>query len=319
MKTTDYLNISNQIELIGDICSRIPGIGKSKAFVIAEDFEGNWKNFLKTSASRLLLIKKSNGEQYLTKDQAIDIVANLKDFKDHDDVRDAWIFLIGKDFLVSQIQTLESFSLAEMDINPLLMKVLDLNTPREIIEFNLYQSVTRSVVTSWGSAVEKLVARCGAVRFETSGKTGRAGRRPDIIKSDGKTDYYIQIKSGPNTMNVDMVNSLNEVIKEYKEKSPKNQFILGMTYGKRNRISGQISANLTDFEKNTLIGRELWDFISEKENFHRKIFALLDKSAKNVSKMSFEDRLELKIEELTAEWDAKFKSNTTDQVFEKYI
>lgn len=129
----------------------------------------------------------------------------------------------------------------------------------------------------------------------------------------------MQVKSGPNTMNVDMVNSLNEVIEEYKTREPDATFLLGMTYGTKGRISAQIRGNLHNFDDSVLIGRELWDFVSEEVNFHKEIFTILDQSSKNITAKTFSDHLKDQLVVLVDEWKAKFGDKTIDEAYENYI
>jgi hypothetical protein len=88
------------------------------------------------------------------------------------------------------METLRSTTLNNLDINPFLMKVLNFKTPEDILEFNLYQTVTRSIVTSWGMAVEGLLFRCGADKFISGDGVlcfGERGKnRWKILKSDRK-------------------------------------------------------------------------------------------------------------------------------------
>lgn len=308
----------DSIDLIAEIAKRTEGVGPSKAFALAEFLDGNWGKFLKANAETFSKLKKANGKKVITDKQIEDILARIQEFVDYTDVRTAWIYSIGKDFLTSQIRSLQAVTLSNLDINPLLMKVLDLKTPRDVLEFNLYQTVTRSIVTSWGTTVESLLVRCGAERFEGKNK-GRAGRRPDIQKQKGKQKYFIQVKSGPNTMNVDMVNSLNEVIAEYKKNEPNASFLLGMTYGRKSRISSQIKDNLSDFENSFLIGRELWDFVSEERNFHRELFKVLDQSSELVTSKTFSAHLDAQLKALLADWKNAYGDKALNDVFENYL
>lgn len=305
-------------DLIAEICMRVGGIGPSKGYAIAEFFDTNWDNFLKANKNTILSLKKNNNISVVNEPQAKLLVKYKQEFGGFQDVRTAWIYLIGKKFLVSQIEMLRSTSLSNLDINPFLMKVLNLKTSKEILEFNLYQSVTRSIVTSWGTAVEDLLVRCGANKFAEKNK-GRSGRRPDVTKKWKGEDYLIQVKSGPNTMNVDMVNSLNEAISLYKNEQPDSKFLLGMTYGTKGRISTQIRDNLTDFENSTLIGRELWDFIAEEEAYHKRIFSILDSSSASITTKTFSEHLTNQLITLVGEWKDKYGNKSTDEVFENYL
>ncbi|MGK5086032.1 TdeIII family type II restriction endonuclease, partial [Bdellovibrionota bacterium FG-2] len=252
---------------------------------------------------RLLAIKKTNGRSILTEEMAISISEEKASVPWSEDLKHAWIFVIGRSFLRGQVQTVKDIALENLEMNPFLAKVLSLNDARALLEFNLYQSITRSVVTAWGSAVEDILGRVGASKFGT--KMEVSGNKPDLfLERDGK-QYFFQIKSGPNTMNVGMVQSLNKVIGHF-EKNPSNRVILGMTYGLKENISPQIKGNLVDFENHTMIGRELWDFVSEKKDFHVDLFSSLDEASKSVIAGNFSELIKEAVERLVAEWSVRY-------------
>jgi hypothetical protein len=233
-------------------------------------------------------------------------------------IQETWVFYIGREFLKSQVKMVSALRFDDFDINPLLAKALNLDTPKKIIAFNVYQTITRSVVTSWGDTVE-LIARFVGCKDNDYIIEGKTGTNFDLVKGIGGTDYYIQIKSGPNTMNVGMVTSLNETIERLEREKPGSKGILGMTYGTRGRISNQILGNLKESDQRMKIGRELWDFIREKENYHKELFKLLDESSKGLLEKSFIELIESKISEFEEHWKSDFNSLSMDEVLEKYI
>ncbi len=305
-------------ELIIRICSQLKGVGKATAGAVASDFEGNLQEFLNSDATRLSQIKKSNGQELLTEEQIINLITEKALLPKDLTIQETWVFHLGREFLKSQIKMVLSLSVQDFDINPLLAKALSLDTPRKVISFNVYQTITRSVVTSWGVVVEEIAkfVGCKDNDFIIEGKTGT---NFDLVKGIDGVDYYIQIKSGPNTMNVGMVTSLNEAIEKLEAGKPNSQGILGMTYGTRDRISNQILGNLKNSDKKMKIGRELWDFISEKEDFHKRLFELLDISSKGLLEKSFIELIESKITEFETYWNENYKDMSIDEVLEKYI
>ena len=92
--------------------------------------------------------------------------------------------------------------------------------------------------------------------------------------------YYIQVKSGPNTMNVGMVESLNEMIGKIEKQDDTNKGILGMTFGNREALSSQISGNLKNIDENSKIGKEFWDFISQKSGFTEELLDMISEASK---------------------------------------
>lgn len=314
------LNIrEHSADLITEICQKIGGVGPTKGYALSAYLDSDWTAFLNADADKIMGCRKANDKSVFTVEQINELITIKEEYLDLEDVRMAWIYQIGKNFLITQMDALRSTSLNNLDINPFLMKVLNLKTPEEILEFNLYQTVTRSIVTSWGMAVEGLLFRCGADRFVVGSIDARAGGRPDLEKNiDGKK-FYIQVKSGPNTMNVQMVNSLNDVIEDYKRRDPDAAFLLGMTYGTKDRISPQIRGYLSNFEDSVLIGRGLWDFISEEQNFHRQLFSVLDESSRKITSKTFSEHLKDQLVILVTEWELKFRDKTIDQAYENYI
>lgn len=305
-------------DLITAICCNISGVGPSKGGAVATDFSSNFEEFLEADEQRFAEIKTSSARQILSDEQIKAILKEKEPLIPYTDITEAWMFFIGREFLKGQIDRLNSLQLDSLDINPFLAIALELTTPEEVLKFNLYQSITRSVVTTWGTVVEELLARCGADHFKTN-NGGRSGRRPDIRKvKDGK-EYLIQVKSGPNTMNVDMVQSLNEVIGEYAKTHPKAKVLLGMTYGRRNMVSTQIKDNLINYEKSSLIGRELWDFITEQKNYHKQIFIVLDASSKGILTTTFTDLMAKKLKQLEKEWKSKYSKKPLHEVLDNYI
>ena len=308
----------NVNDLIVSICIEADGIGPTYANAVAADFMGNFSEFLNADAARLQAIANSKGKRYLNDSQINGILNGKKPFLGKDLIREAWIFHIGRQFLKTVVRNLKGLKLDDIDINPFLAIALELKSSEQVLKFNLYQSVTRSIVTSWGSVVETLLARCGGEKFITK-NSGRAGRRPDITKTVNGKRYFVQVKSGPNTMNIDMVNSLNEVIYEYSKSEPDVKMLLGMTYGTKKMISGQIRSTLHNFDDSILIGRELWSFISEQKDYHKKIFEILDTSSSGILNMPFTDMMAEKLEELVLEWKMRYVGMDLQQVLDNYM
>lgn len=305
-------------ELIMRLCLNVKGIGKATAGAIASDFNGELQAFLHADMLRLSQVHTSNGKQLLNEGLINGLISEKETIPQDLSDQETWVFYLGRQFLKAQVSMVLSLTFQDFDINPLLAKALNLDSPRKIIAFNVYQTITRSVVTSWGDTVE-LIAKFVGCRDNDYIIEGKTGTNFDLVKGIGGVDYYIQIKSGPNTMNVGMVTSLNEAIQKLEAGKKNSKGILGMTYGTRNRISNQILANLKDADNRMKVGRELWDFISEKTDFHKDLFRLLDNSSKGLLDKSFIELIESKITELEEYWKTNFEGLSLDKVLEKYI
>lgn len=305
-------------ELISRLATQVDGIGRATAGAVAVDFEGKLQDFLHANSERLSKIRNSKDRNVLSEHQIESLIKKIQFLPKNRSIEETWVYYLGRQFLAAQVRMVAGLNLDNFDMNPLLAKALNLDAPRKVIAFNVYQTVTRSVVTSWGDTVEEIARFVGCRKndFTIEGKTGT---NFDLIKTIAGIDYYIQVKSGPNTMNVGMVTSLNEAIEKIEAVRPNARGMLGMTYGTRQRISGQITGNLKDADARMKIGREFWDFISEKDDFHTVLFELLDASSSGVLDSSFIDLIEAKINSLEAEWESQNGDAPLEKMLENYL
>ena len=305
-------------ELIIRLACQLKGVGKATAGAVAAEYEGKIRDFLTTDSQRLKTVTNSRGATLLSDDQITHLLRLISEFPQNKTIAEAWVFYLGRNFLLSQVRMVEGLSLSGFDINPLLAKALNLDTPRKVVAFNVYQTVTRSVVTSWGDTVEEMARFVGCKKNDYTIE-GKTGTNFDLMKNLNGTDYYIQVKSGPNTMNVGMVTSLNEAIKKIEEVKPNARGILGMTYGTRARISNQIMGNLVEADTRMKIGREFWDFISEKLDFHKQLFELLDASSNGILDNSFIELIENKITILEEQLISETGTGSVNDILERYL
>ena len=249
------------------------------------------------------------------------------------------------------------------DMNPHLLTMFRLHKLKDenglideerllrLLKFVLYQNVTRSIVTSWGYFVEKLLVYSGALPesefrgWESykeflhnpvfSKEEYKKGYNIDMVKisHDGQHWYYqwLQIKSGPNTMNVQMVKSLLKVFKELygsisqmKETGefPKGvafKFLLGMTYGSKDSIDPKITKYFEEegYGDNLLSGKELWDTIGEYEGYYLDVFKIIDSVSKELLGDEFDivSEIDSIAESMLSEWKEKLSPLKTEEEF----
>ncbi len=116
------------------------------------------------------------------------------------------------------------------------------------------------------------------------------------------------MKSGPNDMDKDQIVFWAQKIA--KKINDGDHAYIGVTYGKRdlNTVTiGLMRQLLQGWEQKTLIGRELWDFISDDPEFHSVIIDALRQSAITVlGSRSIYDELEVSSERITNEFTRRF-------------
>lgn len=292
----DSYDDSEAIELIIYVLKKIEGIGCRTATVIAMYYE-TLDNFLDANFLSLGNITNVQGRQVVKSGRAQAICAAIQKIPRGYSVKETWTRLLIKEFLDKQVSRLEDLSLNSLMINPFLVKVLDLRTPDEVIKFNLYQNVTRSIVTSWGMCVQSILQHSGAKKI-TERNSGF-----DIQKVYEDIVYYLQIKSSPNSMNVDMVRHFNTRVANLQKKGEKYKALLGLTFGTRDDVGHQITNYVDLPQSDILVGRELWDFISEETNFHCKVLnAIVEVVAEGSLPKNFSEMVEDKFEKLLDEW-----------------
>ncbi|WHX97951.1 PmeII family type II restriction endonuclease [Neobacillus sp. DY30] len=209
-------------------------------------------------------------------------------------------------YLKNVFKNLRNLHLDDLTPNPLLMKLVgtaaELNSAHQLVEYMLNARIERSTSTGFGMTIQKIAtAFCE--------KTGVGGADISIVKENDfgvPVRWYIQMKSGPNTVNKDICIQISSDLQSAVRRAPGSAGLLGITYGKADRVSGITQQYLSfDFEA----GRDFWEFISNDPECYRKLWYLTISIAEN-----FEDRggltlkelIELKREELTAEFLSKY-------------
>jgi len=301
----------NEEGLIVYLCKKAEGVGYKTGIRIAgfmEDFENFYQH-----TQQLKNFKTSRGKNVLTDKQILQIEKILKEYilDCNQPIGELWISVLIKDFVKNSINELRNTSLDTLLINPFLVKAFGFDDHKEVVTFYFYQKITRSVVTSWGFIVEGLLLCSGA---ETTNLPGF-----DIkVERENKT-FQFQIKSSPNTMSIEQVRQLNTHIKNINDKI-NNMPILGMTYGTREQINTQIQSTLIDYPNSTMIGKELWDFISNDEGYCMKLFSLIDRIM-DKEPTKFSEELEKKRVLLIKDWGNKYGigKDSIDFVLKKYL
>lgn len=299
-----FVSLSNEEKsLIKDIVVDVDGIGEQTAERIAsigDDIE-DYNNLAKRDVNNV--VKNGNRSEKVLQE------LNRVDFcRDTDEIR---IEEIIYDFVSGQYERIQETAIDEIEekINILMKEALDLST-YELMEFYMYQTVERSASTSWGMSVEKICKVAGAEEVPDSEQIDRTGKSFDLKKQAEDRTYYIQAKAGPNTMNVGMVESLNTAIELVEEKNEDSMGVLGMTYGNPEIVSSQIRENLDEYEKKAYIGEEFWELVSGEKEYMSFLVTTINNVNNELSEefgAEYGELLELKIDQLSNDWSAKYE------------
>ena len=293
------------------LCQKVEGIGEKTAIRIAGYME-DFANFCENT-DRLSKFKTDKGKPVLTSNQITEIknILNEYNLDKNKSINELWISTLIRDFVKNSIKELQNTTLENLLINPFLVKAFGFDDHKEVVTFYFYQKITRSIVTSWGFAVEGLLLCSGAVKSEITGFDMKVPR-------DNKA-YHFQIKSSPNTMSIEQVRQLNTHIQNIKNKL-NNIPMLGMTYGTRKQINSQIQSTLIGYPQTTMVGRELWDFIASEDGYCQKMLNWIDEIM-NLEPTKFSEELEKKKRLLINDWEDKFGTgrSSIEKVLENYL
>jgi hypothetical protein len=221
-------------------------------------------------------------------------------------------------YLKNVFRNLRNLHLDDLTPNPLLMKLVgtaaEFNSASELIEYMLNARIERSTSTGFGMTIQKIAT----VFCET---TGVGGADISIVKENEfgvPVRWYIQMKSGPNTVNKDICIQISSELQSAIRRAPGSAGLLGITYGKADRVSGITQQYLSfDFEA----GRDFWEFISNDPECYKKLWYLTISIAEN-----FEDRggvtlkelIEMKRKELTTQFVSKY-GNSGERMWNNFL
>lgn len=212
-----------------------------------------------------------------------------------------FIKILTTDFVSKQIKMVAKISIDTLNANPILCTALNLKTPEEFVRYNAYQAIGRSIVTSMGYFVQDLLLYSNEYIFE--GKNYAEGDKTKfdlVIDRLGEVKSFLEIKSGFNDMDAGQVKHYANEIRLVEEAG--NRGYIGITYGKKDAstvTAGLLETYVPNWEEKTLVGRELWDFISENKNYHTLLIQSIDDVANTILKdISIVQKIEDKISEL---------------------
>jgi len=280
------------------------GFSESKATKVSYLFNCT-EDFLNVTKEQLLSIKTVSGSSVRLSgdetDRIIQVSRSGKVRADRDTTQN-YISVVADRFIRRQIENIRNISLEKLNPNPFIAKSLNLNSPRELIEFNVYALAIRSIVTSMGFFVEDLL-------LSTSDSVEKIKSGWDIVKTDqNNTKHYIQVKSGPNDMDKDQIVSWIRKIGDIETQGDRGY--IGTTYGKRDNATVTFTLLrqlMENYEEKTLIGRELWEFLSGDTAFLDRLLETLKETALSImNTRSILDEIEVAVERVTKEFIDKF-------------
>ena len=198
-------------------------------------------------------------------------------------IEENFIKLLTKDFIRRQEFAISNITLEGLNANPLLCKALKLSTPEEFVKFYTYSAISRSIVTSMGFLVQDLMLYSNTNVFDGKNYPATYGTKWDVVieKLNG-TKSYIEVKSGPNDLDKTQILAYDKAINLVLQHG--EEAYLGITYGKKEGqyVSTSIlETYMADWREKTLIGAELWDYISDNPEYHNVLMNTIHETAES--------------------------------------
>jgi Type II restriction endonuclease EcoO109I len=229
----------------------------------------------------------------------------------HISVQQNFINILTTEFINRQLLMIDNLALETLNVNPILAGALNLNNETDLIRYYAYQSISRSVVTSVGFLVQNLILYSS--EFVLDGKDEDLGNQTKwdvVVRKMDDVKTYLEVKSGTNDINKSQIHHYRHEIELIEKEGFKA--MIAETYGKRSDKTvshGLLKQYLPNWEERTLIGKELWTFITNDEEYHHKMIDMLMEASQLIlGNDTIIDKIEKRIQPLTMEFQTKYKS-----------
>lgn len=220
-------------------------------------------------------------------------------------------------FLQRRVTNLEALTLSHLKFNVLLTRVtatmLELETPESLLRARLAQHLERGSVTAFGTTLQSIAK-------DIAGEaTGVAGA--DIMLTREGRHYYIQVKSGPDTANRDIAQNISTLLNAARARDPEAICLFGVCYARPDQISPIVLSQLQQRGVGLQVGRAFWEFISGDANCLVEILDIASSVAdeSGPGELSFSDRVERKLKELTREFHSRYGETLTADTWHRFL
>jgi len=189
----------------------------------------------------------------------------------------------------------------ESAINPILAKALGFTNFSSLARFYVYQRISRSLVTSFGTYMEKLVKMIA---------DGERGEWWDVVKKTPTVNYYISVKSGPRDMNKDQTVEFSRRAKQIMKKDPRALPFIAMGYGKEAWpvITDTLRSQGLDPKKHSYVGKDLYALLSGDKNYYKKLLDfVVNVESEAMGKKTILQLMDNKVNEITKGFSKKYK------------
>ena len=130
----------------------------------------------------------------LTDDQKLRLKKIQDDILISNDLRETMIKFLARKSIRTQYENLDSRKLEDLTINPFMVRLLQLRTPEEVVDYFARSNFFISVATSLGFYLEHFL-------IDGHPNVEKLKKGFDARKTENDVTYEMEFKSGPNDVN----------------------------------------------------------------------------------------------------------------------
>lgn len=226
-------------------------------------------------------------------------------------IEENFIRLLTNDFVKKQLTMLDEMSIEKLNSNPMLCRALNFQTAEELVRYNAYAAISRSIVTSMGFLLQNLLLYSSEEAYDGKDFAEGHDTKFDVVidRLDG-VRAYIELKSGPNDLDAAQVKHYAREISAVEEAGYRG--FIGIAYGKKDAQSvsfGLLESYLPDWFNKTLIGQELWDYVTDNPNYHNILMQKIEETSRQLlGSDSIVVKIESRIQCLTTSFIERYSS-----------
>lgn len=290
---------------------KVPAGFKTKLNVIGCQYH-SLETFKNASISELNGLKTKDGYpsiKALSPKEEEAIKKLQKEIDTSKSIQENFVKVLTKGFIAKQLALIDKIEVKDFNANPILCHVLKLNTAEDFIRYNAYQAISISIVTSMGFLVQDLLLYSNECVFD--GKNYEEGERTKfdlVIDKLGEVKSFLEIKSGFNDMDAAQIKHYDAEIKKVEQEH--NKGFIGITYGKKDSktvTAGLLETYIDNWRDKTLVGKELWDYVSGMGSYHKKLIKTIDETSNIIlNHLSIVQKIEERITLLKNDFDVKY-------------
>lgn len=160
---------SSVFQFLSVVLEKAGGLNPSRAGDLAAQFS-TLESFAKTDFSSAILSRADGGQIRLNYKEKNGAETAKIHVRPSSSLNENWIRFITHRTIDEIMKNINSLRISDINMNPFLIRALRLRHSDEAVRFNVYQTVTRSLVTAIGNTLQHMPWSGERARLEKKGK-----------------------------------------------------------------------------------------------------------------------------------------------------